>query len=450
MVRSAAPNGGIATRTRKPAADSTATRGLLMVDTHAGVAPQLDGYDPTNPMEFVNPFPSWARARGEAPVFFDETLGYWQVTRYEDIATAARNTKAFSSEGFFSTVHIFEENRDLIPKGLAIWTPALVNADPPAHTEVRKASDPAFRKSRISTLEDSIRAQANELIDKFVDDGQTELVENFSVPLPLITIAHILGLPADGYNMTEMRRYSDELVASVNPHMTQDEQRELFQHYGGFYQYCEDAINHARNNPGDTVLSDLVTAAATVHGEEISEQVLVGVVATLIFGGNETTRNMITTAIMCLLRNPEALDRVREDPQLAAAAAEEALRYKSSIAGLFRVTTEDVELGGATIPAGSLVQLCWAAGNRDPEVFDNPDQFRLNRPNAVKHLAFGRGAHSCLGAPLARLELTVAIQELLSRLPNLRLVREPEFPADFVINPTVLGMKHLEIAWDPN
>jgi cytochrome P450 len=109
-----------------------------------------------------------------------------------------------------------------------------------------------------------------------------------------------------------------------------------------------------------------------------------------------------------------------------------------------------VELGGATIPAGSLVQLCWAAGNRDPEVFDNPDQFRLNRPNAVKHLAFGRGAHSCLGAPLARLELTVAIQELLSRLPNLRLVREPEFPADFVINPTVLGMKHLEIAWDPN
>jgi cytochrome P450 len=237
-------------------------------------------------------------------VFFDETLGYWQVTRYEDIATAARNTKAFSSEGFFSTVHIFEENRDLIPKGLAIWTPALVNADPPAHTEVRKASDPAFRKSRISTLEDSIRAQANELIDKFVDDGQTELVENFSVPLPLITIAHILGLPADGYNMTEMRRYSDELVASVNPHMTQDEQRELFQHYGGFYQYCEDAINHARNNPGDTVLSDLVTAAATVHGEEISEQVLVGVVATLIFGGNETTRNMITTAIMCLLRNP--------------------------------------------------------------------------------------------------------------------------------------------------
>ena len=121
-----------------------------MVDTHTGVAPQLDGYDPTNPMEFVNPFPSWARARVEAPVFFDETLGYWQVTRYEDIATAARNTKAFSSEGFFSTVHIFEENRDLIPKGLAIWTPALVNADPPAHTEVRKVSDPAFRKSRIS------------------------------------------------------------------------------------------------------------------------------------------------------------------------------------------------------------------------------------------------------------------------------------------------------------
>ena len=171
-----------------------------MTGTEQAQAPTLDGYDPTNPMAFVDPYPHWARARSHCPVFFNPILNYWQITRYADIAAVARQPETFSSEGFFSTINIHPGNEKLIPNGLAMGTPSLVNADPPVHTRTRAISDPAFRKSRVGALEPTIRATADELIDRFVADGRVDLVEAYSVPLPLITIAHVLGIPADDHH----------------------------------------------------------------------------------------------------------------------------------------------------------------------------------------------------------------------------------------------------------
>jgi len=215
-----------------------------MTDIARQPASELSGYDPTDPREFVDPYPSWARARREAPVFFDERLGFWQITRYDDVVATARNTRDFSSAKAGGAGYVFPENEHLLPRGLPMDTPSLANADPPEHNRVRGLCSESFRRTRISRLEPEIRQTAEGLIDKFVDKGQADLVAEFNVPFPLLVIASILGLPAD--HIDEMARYSDELTASFNPQLTMEQQRDLFVHYGTFYDFCEAAITNAR------------------------------------------------------------------------------------------------------------------------------------------------------------------------------------------------------------
>jgi cytochrome P450 len=324
----------------------------------------------------------------------------------------------------------------------------LSNADPPTHTRIRRLSNEPFRLRRVAQLEPDIRALADQLIDGFVADGACELIEQFTVPLSLLTIARILGWPAS--DLDEMRRYSDERPASLNPSLTKEQQADLLVHYGTYYDFLEQAVDRARRHPGDDLLSALIAAADAEDGGALSGAELVSLVSILITAGNETTRYFIGNLLLCLLRHPDQLAAVRADPELAGAAVEEALRYFSSVKGNLRRATVDVTIGGVTIPAGSLVQICWASTGRDRDVFDRPEEFDIFRKDAGRHIAFSRGPHMCLGAPLARLEARVALQQLLARLPELQLAREPRFPADYVSAVQVQGIKRLDLRWSPS
>jgi cytochrome P450 len=402
----------------------------------------------TDPTEFENSYPAWQEARIDAPVFWDERLGYWQITRYEDVLAASMNTRELSSEGFYSLAKIHPGNEHLLPKGFEYAAPSLSNADPPTHTRVRKLASGPFKARRVAALESDISTIADELIDRFVDAGSSELIEDFTVPLSLRTIAQILGMPAS--DIHEMRRYSDERPASLNPNLTKDEQAELFEHYGTYYDFLENAIARNRREPGDDLLSALIASVDDYQGDSpiLSEPELVSVVSILIGAGNETTRYQIGNMLWALFRHPEQLAAVRADPSLASVAVEEALRYFSSVKGNFRKVTSDITFGGVTIPAGDLVQICWASTGRDAEIFSGPDEFNIFRTDVNKHIAFSKGPHSCLGAALARLEATVALKRLLERLPGLRLQHEPAYPADYVSTAQVQGLKRLHIAWD--
>jgi cytochrome P450 len=407
--------------------------------------PRLAGYDPTNPAEFIDPYQSWARARTEAPVFFDDRLGFWQLTRYEDVVAALMDTERFSSTGVFGAGEVYPENQHLLSRGFATDAPSLANADPPVHTRVRRMCSEPFRAKRIRHLEPIITEMADELIDAFAPDGHADLVDQFNMPLPLRVIAMILGLPAT--DIHEMARYSEEMVAYFNSMLSVEEQREVLTHYGTFYEFCETAIQRARAGCNEnSLLADLV-ALVEADRDAISDPELVSSVAIIIVAGNETTRNLISNMLLTLFRHPEQLDAVRRQPELASAAVEETLRYRTSVKGLFRLTTEDVKIRDVLIPKGSVVQMGWGAANHDDTVFDRPEEFNIHRTDTLKHLGFSKGPHSCLGSALARLEATIALQRLLARLPDLRMAREPEFPADYLINPAISGLTRLNVAW---
>jgi cytochrome P450 len=394
----------------------------------------------------ADPYRAWEQSRAHAPVFWDDTLGFWQITRHADVAAAVMNTTQLSSEGFFALAKVHPGNEHLLPRGFEYQAPSLANADPPTHTRIRRLANEPFKLRRVARLEPDIRAMADQLIDDFAADGACELIEQFTVPLSLLTIARILGMPAS--DMTEMRRYSDERPASLNPHLTEEQQADLLAHYGTYYDFLEGAVDRARRHPGDDLLSTLVAAVdAEDDADALSDAELVSLVSILIGAGNETTRYFIGNMLLCLFRHPGQLAAVQADPGLAGAAVEEALRYFSSVKGNLRRAVGDVTIGDVTIPAGSLVQICWASTGRDEAVFGRPAEFDIFRPDAGRHIAFSRGPHMCLGAPLARLEAKVALQQLLARLPGLRLAREPSFPADYVSTVQVQGVKRLDLEW---
>ena len=395
--------------------------------------------------DLVDPYPAWEQSRQHAPVFWDDTLGFWQITRHADVSAAVMNTAQLSSEGFFALAKVHPGNEHLLPRGFEYQAPSLSNADPPTHTRIRRLANEPFKLRQVAQLEPDIRAIADQLIDAFAAEGACELIEQFTVPLSLLTIARILGMPSS--DMDEMRRYSDERPASLSPSLTKQQQADLLVHYGTYYDFLEKAVARARRHPGNDLLSTLIAAASAQEGDAaLSDAEMVSLVSILITAGNETTRYFIGNMLLCLFRHPDQLARVRDDPELASSAVEETLRYFSSVKGNLRRATSDVTIGGVTIPAGSLVQVCWASTGRDDAVFDRPEEFDIFRKDAGRHIAFSRGPHMCLGAPLARLEAKVALQQLLARLPDLRLARE-SLPADYVSTVQVQGVKRLDLAW---
>ncbi|MBW4720855.1 cytochrome P450 [Saccharothrix obliqua] len=332
----------------------------------------------------------------------------WIATRYADVKTVMGDPR-------FVRAPVMDPDRDpprTMPEVPGIST--ILSMDPPEHTRLRRILAKAFTARRTAQLRDRAQEIVNDLLDRMEDQGPpADLMDALAMPVAITLISEMLGVP--NLDRAQFRAWSDAAVA-----ITAFTVPEIEAAAASLRAYIRDLVEEKRKHPADDMLTVLVTA----HDDEdrLSEEELVSFGVTLLIAGHETTGSEIGNFVYTLLARPDKLAEVRADPSLLPTAIEELLRHtKLSGAPAFpRFATVDVELSGVRIAAGEAVFVDGLVANRDPEVFENPDELNFHRPS-IPHFAFGHGVHHCIGAPLARMELQVAIATLLKRFPNLRL-----------------------------
>lgn len=357
------------------------------------------------------------------------------VTRYADVKTVLSDYARFSNgrpPGFVvpGAPPVDEEEAARARSG------NLLGLDPPEHQRLRRMLTPEFTIRRMKRLQPRIVEIVNAQLDLLEAAGSpADLVEHFALPVPSLVICELLGVPyADRDDF--QRRSARQLDLSISIPERLELAREA-------RTYMSTLIAGARAHPGDDILGMLVRE----HGDEVTDDELVGVAGLLLLAGHETTSNMLALGTLALLRHPDQLAAVRDDPDAVAPAIEELLRYLSIVhTSIPRITTTEVELAGVPIPAGQLVFASLPSGNRDPEFIHSPELFDIGR-GAPGHLAFGHGVHHCLGAPLARMEMQIAFPALLRRFPTLALAEEFD-DVQFRSFHFIYGVKSLDVSWE--
>jgi cytochrome P450 len=402
----------------------------------------------TSPAFLTDPYPIFARFRAESPVHWVEPWGLWLLTRSADIDATIRDTRRFKSSE--RVTRVIESTPGFEPGRLAAlhqnFAVGMAQTDPPDHTRVRGLVSAGFTPRRV----ESLRARIQELVDEFIDrriaTGRIELVGDLAYPLPAIVIAEMAGFPVE--DRDRFREWTWRINSfffqggTVEADRGDDANAAIIEARAWIHPLLEER----RAVPRDDLLSALV--AAEFQGGRLTEAELLSTAITLFLGGHETTTGLIALGMSALVRHPEQLELLRDQPELTDAAVEEMLRYDAPFQMNLRYVAEDVEIGGVTLPAGALVRQALGSANRDPDRFANPDDFRIDRPPA-RHLSFGLGPHFCIGAPLARLQAEVAVPTLLRRLPNLRLDPDVDRTPNLRPDITNRGLQTLHLAFDP-
>jgi cytochrome P450 len=395
------------------------------------------------PDQIENPYPLYARLRRERPVFHSPMFDLWVVTRYADISEVEKDTTRFSSVGALDArAEPHPAVRNVLKQGYSQFL-SLVQSDPPDHTRMRAVFGKALSPQRIAAMEASIRATANGLIDGFIREGQADLVQEFAYALPGFIICDLLGVPRA--DMPQLKGWSDDKTALMSSTAPLEQLVECAHGFIAMERYFKEKLQDRARKPREDLLTLLVPQSMG-GSAAMSEQEAVCNAMDLFSAGHETTTGLIGNGIWLLLNHPEQLQAVKADPSLLPNAIEEILRKEPPIRGFFRTVTEDTTLSGVALPKGSRTFIMYESGNHDETQFSEPDRFDIHRADAKKHLAFGKGIHFCVGAPLAKLEGRIAFEQLLSRLPNLRLRKD----AEAVRRPYLMlrGFEHLPIAWD--
>ncbi|MGQ4490857.1 cytochrome P450 [Streptomyces sp. SAS_281] len=382
-----------------------------------------------------DPYPLYARMRREDPVH-RSPQGVWYLTRYADVEAALgdlrlsndrdRMTRAYSALG--GDLKEFSRLTDRLGRVMS-------NTDPPDHARLRRLANRAFTARRVEALRDRVQHLVDRFIDAAVAAGpELELIEAVASPLPMAVVCELFGIPEEdrprvkGW-FSRFGRLSEDIAES---------EKAIDQ----YEDYLSGLIRQRRRDPGDDLISALV--ATQTHDDRLTDSELLSTCFVLITAGDETTTHLITNGVLALLRHPDQLARLREDPGLVRGAVEELARYDTVTQAIVRVVAEDLEIGGRTLREGELVYLFLAATNRDPERFEDPDRLDLTRPGN-RHLSFGHGPHFCLGGPLARLQTEVAVGTLVRRLPGLRLAEGAE--PDWRPNPLQRRLQALPLTY---
>lgn len=344
----------------------------------------------------------------------------WIVTRHADVLDALHRPDQFSSAGGYGAFASGDagpgsgaEGRRGRGIGLdrAFGSRVLIASDPPEHTMLRRIVSRGFTKRAMADWEARAARLADELVDRLTDrlqaGGDADVVRDLAIPLPVTLIAEILGVPAS--KMSEFRRWSEALVGALSNDIDVDRNGTDIADMAGYFS---EIVARRREVPGDDLISAI--ASSTPDGEELSQFEVVMFCILLLVAGNETTTNLLGNMVHAFWEHPEQWARIVDQPDLAASAVEEGLRYCGPVQGLFRQTTAAIELGGVALPAGANVYVSFAAANRDHRAFEEPDRFALDR-DAAAQVAFGHGIHFCLGAQLARMEARLAIEALARR-----------------------------------
>ena len=378
---------------------------------------------------FGNPYPVYQALREHSPVHYvsipanpssgiDRPIWAWGLLKYHDVYTALRDHETFSSES---------------PVAGQFGPPlVLIQDDPPRHTRFRRIVNKAFTLKRVEALEPWITKIADELLDH-IGNQETDMVEAFTVPLPMRVIARLMGIPEEDY--ATFKRWSDAFLSTVSA-----DRNDRMQNVQDMVAYFGQMAVARRTEGADDLITALVEAE--IEGESLQDWEILGFCILLLIAGNETTTNLLSNLLNLLVDRPDLWQQLRNDRSLVETVIEETLRYESPVQRLFRTATRDLEFSGVKITKGDRITIFYGAANRDAAEFPNPDEFRLDR-DLRNHVGFGMGIHYCLGAPLARAEARIALNAFLDRFPHLTRGGAPAIRQ--TATPIVFGFSQLPL-----
>ena len=389
-------------------------------------------YNPFSAAMARNPYPIYAELRARAPVHRNRLLDAWVLSRHADVDAVLRDFRRFSNDQ--RKRDPARRRRSTLPQ---IPYPTILFLDPPDHTRLRALVNKAFTPKAVADLEPRIRRMTRTLLDAAADPNGFDLMETLANPLPVMVIADMLGVPVE--DRAQFREWSNRRARILEPTVSRREFRIAEEASKSLDEYFLSIIKARRIVPRDDIISALIQVEEA--GDRLTEGEMLGLLRLLLVAGNETTTNLIGNGMLALLRHPEQLRALREDPGRIPAAVEELLRFDSPVQASLRLVLEDCEVNGIPLRRDDNVLLLNGAANHDPAVFDHPERLDIGR-RENNHVAFGRGIHFCLGAPLARLEGRIAIEVLLERYPSLRLMSDrPAFRNSIVLR----GLKALPV-----
>jgi cytochrome P450 len=385
------------------------------------------------------PWPVFEYLRREAPVYqLPDRPNIYVITRYEDVRYVFATPEIFSS---------FNSRDGLLGFDILLSTSSsggkgMIQTDAPDHKPKRALGFAALRPARLKAFDPLIHQIVDGLIDGFIDDGQCNFVEAFATQLPTILTLRLMGVPEEDMPWVRLWATFEASGASWMPKDFLERQRE---NGAKMFDYLTARLQERYENLGEDLMSDVIRAQVKRDGEfdlpEVRAQV-----AILLGGGVVTTAHFLSSLLLLLIQHPEQMAMVRRDPKLIVPVIEEGIRLEMPAVWQPRVVTRDVELAGVTIPAGSYALAMQGAANRDETKFECPANFDITRPNAHEHLSFGHGPHMCLGMPLARMEVRIALERLLARLENIRLA--PGNDLTHIPSPSFRGLNRLDIEFD--
>jgi cytochrome P450 len=369
------------------------------------------------PAAKADPYPVYAQLRQRGLV--RSPLGVFAAADHATVASILRDRR-FSSSPVHQRGYRPPSYRPGDPRA-GLPAADLLTMDPPDHTRLRRLVTGAFTPRAVAGLEPWIREVTVRLLTAADGAAGFDLIDALAFPLPIAVICHLLGVPAE--DQAQFRAWGHDVAATLDLQTAAAAQAQTRAAELALTGYLQDLVRERRANPDDSILSALI--AAEEQGDRLSSGEVVSTALLLLVAGFETTVNLIGNGTVALLGDPDSWDRLRQDPALVPAAIEEMLRYDSPAQLTLRTATEDVEAGGTVIATGRPVVVCIGGANRDPGVFERPDEFRIDRPDPGRHLSFSLGMHHCLGASLARLEARIAFEELTRRYRALELAAPP-------------------------
>jgi len=378
--------------------------------------PVVESFDPLSPGFLADPF----AFMDVPPVFYAPSIGYYVVSRYEDVERIFLDPETFSAApAQLPLVQLVPEATRILFEGGHRPQPSMVSLDPPAHTRLRSPAGRAFTPRRVTEFEPQIRETVAELLDAIDATRPFDVIRHLTAPLPQTMIFRFMGVPGDDW--AKLRGWGGNRLALAWGRPTPDEQVHHAGNMAAYRNYLRGLVGSKVDDRGD----DFCSALLEIHDEDpakLEHEEIASILFSLSFAGHETTNNLIGNCLRRLLEEPGRWDAIVADPSLIPGVVDEVLRYDPSVTVWRRQAKRDVEIAGVAIPEGARLFLWLAASGRDASVFPEPERFDPRRANAKRTLAFGKGIHYCIGAALGKLEAAVALELLAERFPRLRLV----------------------------
>jgi len=403
-------------------------------------------FDPFDTPFQADPAEALRWAREQEPVFWSDAIGYWVVARYDDVKAVFRDNRIFSPAiALEKMTPPSAEAQAILQRYRYAMNRTLVNEDEPAHMERRRALMASFELAELAHHEPMVRRLTREYMDRFIDRGRADLVDEMLWEIPLTVALHFLGVPEE--DMATLRKYSIAHTVNTWGKPSPEEQAAVAEAVGRFWTYSGEVLEKMRRDPSGHGWMEYAIRRQKELPDVVTDSYLHSMMMAGIVAAHETTAHATANMLRLLLERRDVWDDICANPSLIPNAVEECLRFAGSIVAWRRVATADTEVGGVRIAKGERLLIVMASANHDPRHFENPDEIDIYRDNTAEHLSFGYGSHQCLGKNLARMEMRIFLEAFTRRLPHMQL--SPHQAFTYLPNASFRGPDHLLVQWDP-